>query len=153
MWGYTMQTFEMEITGLRSDVNDKVSGAETMGMPQGRDRLTAWNQVCSSGGHRAACALCWEPGLPTHRGTQPHPGKGARWGQSSGPGLTAGPILALTIPEPPAQQGATSLNFKKKPLLTISTPSLKLRINCFLSPTQKICKDWITKYKELSRWK
>lgn len=76
MWGDTTQTFEMEITGLLSDVNDKVSGAETMGVPQGRDRLTAWNQVCSSGGHRAACALRWEPGLPTHRGTQPHQAKG-----------------------------------------------------------------------------
>ena len=31
--GYTMQTFEMAITGLLSNINDKVSTAETTGMP------------------------------------------------------------------------------------------------------------------------
>lgn len=38
MWGDTTQTFEIEITGLRSDVDDKVSAVETLGMPQGRAR-------------------------------------------------------------------------------------------------------------------
>lgn len=86
--------------------------------------------------HGAESALGARPARPPRHTATPR--QRARWGLSSCPGRTAGPSLALTIPEPPAQRGATSLNLKKKkPLLAINTPSLKLRINCFPSPHRK----------------
>lgn len=125
------------------DADDKVSGAETLGMPQGRAKLNRMEPSPALGARRAR--------PPRHTAT---PRQRARWGLSSCPGRTAGPSLALTIPEPPAQRGSNKPKSqkKKKPLLAINTPSLKLRINCFPSPHRKYAETG-SQNTELNRWK